>query len=383
MAGAVSIQPDASFIREVMASGGGDLKKCFQCATCSVVCDLSPDDAPFPRQQMIAAQWGLKDQLLCDPAIWLCHNCGTCTTQCPRGARPGDVMGALRRQAIKRYAFPRFMGKLAANPKAMPLLFLVPALVLLAIALWAPKGPATPELEFANVFPIPVLEALYFTVSALAVIGFVAGLMRFVKAMKQCCSAVVFNLPPASAEIVSHERFAQCENNQGLRWGHLLVFWGFLTLAFVGTTVGIGTMAGVLRTPLRMDSTLKILANLAALAALVGCIVLLKVRVGDPAKRAASTYFDWFFLWTLTAVVFTGILSQVLRLAQAAGLMYPVYFVHLVLVLALMLYAPYSKFAHLAYRTVAMASTEPWKPRRRNPRRLTEQEAQHLIDVYF
>jgi len=46
---------------------------------------------------------------------------------------------------------------------------------------------------------------------------------------------------------------------------------------------------------------------------------------------------------------------ELLRLGQWARAMYGVYFVHLVLILALFFYAPYSKFAHLLYRTAAMA----------------------------
>ena len=122
------IQPDTAFLRDVMAAGGGDLKKCYQCATCSVVCELSPEESPFPRKQMIEAQWGLKAQLLGDPAVWLCHNCGDCTTQCPRGAHPSEVLGALRSVAIQNFAFPKFMGRLVASRKALPLLFLLPTL---------------------------------------------------------------------------------------------------------------------------------------------------------------------------------------------------------------------------------------------------------------
>ena len=133
MAESVVIQPDTKFIREVMASGGGDLKKCMQCATCSVVCSQSPADAPFPRRQMAAAQWGLKEQVVADPALWLCHNCGDCSTYCPRGAKPGEVLGALRAQAIKYFAFPRFMGELVSQPGKLPLLFLIPALIILLV----------------------------------------------------------------------------------------------------------------------------------------------------------------------------------------------------------------------------------------------------------
>ena len=102
---------------------------------------------------------------------------------------------------------------------------------------------------------------------------------------------------------------------------------------------------------------------LSAVVILCGGLLLLLERVRDPIKRAASNYFDWFFLLTLVGVALTGILSELMRLAQLAAWMYPIYFVHLVLIFALFLYAPYSKFAHLAYRTVAVAGAGPWKPK--------------------
>jgi quinone-modifying oxidoreductase subunit QmoC len=50
----------------------------------------------------------------------------------------------------------------------------------------------------------------------------------------------------------------------------------------------------------------------------------------------------------------SGILSWILRLAGIAGLAYPVYFIHLVFVFSLFIYLPYSKLAHIFYRTAAM-----------------------------
>ncbi len=301
MAEPLLIQPDARFIRDVVNAGGGDLKKCFQCATCSAVCSLSPDDAPFPRKQMIEAQWGLKDKLLGDPALWLCHNCGDCSTRCPRGARPGDVLGALRKEAIKAFSVPGFMGRLVASPKGWPALFLLPALIFGAIALWAPRAEATKSLEFANVFPQHILEALFFTVTGLVLLAFVSGLARFVKALRASGAdgPIMAGLVPAFVDIMTHKRFSECKAEKGRYWGHLLTLWGFAGLAFMGTVVGIGTMVGLMQTPLPfwnptlpVESVLKIFANVCAVIILIGVTVLLVDRVRDPVKRAASTYFD-------------------------------------------------------------------------------------------
>jgi quinone-modifying oxidoreductase subunit QmoC len=111
-------------------------------------------------------------------------------------------------------------------------------------------------------------------------------------------------------------------------------------------------MTGLMRTPFPLLSPIKLVANLGAALVLAGVILFLIRRWHEP-----SVYFDWFFLATLAGVVFTGIASELLRLTQN-GIMYGVYFVHLVLVFALLLYAPYSKFAHFAYRTAALASSK-------------------------
>jgi quinone-modifying oxidoreductase subunit QmoC len=358
MAETITIQPDVGFIKDVMKSGGADLKKCFQCATCSVVCNLSPEDSPFPRRQMIQAQWGMKDKLLSDPALWLCHNCGDCSTRCPRGAKPGEVMGALRSKAIEHFAVPGFLGRLAGNPMAWPLLFLPAILVFGGLALWGPKEITSPR-EFANVFPLHLLEPLFFAISGLVVLAFLVGIARFVKALRASGANgnIVTGLVPALIEIMTHKRFSECEKEKKRYWGHLLTLWGFAGLALMGTVVGIGTMAGFMHTPLALTNPWKLFANACAVVILVGGLILLGDRLFDAEKRKATTYFDWFFLLTLVGVIFTGIVSELLRISQVVAIMYPVYFVHLVLIFALFLYAPYTKFAHLAYRTVAMAAS--------------------------
>jgi quinone-modifying oxidoreductase subunit QmoC len=55
----------------------------------------------------------------------------------------------------------------------------------------------------------------------------------------------------------------------------------------------------------------------------------------------------------LGVTTLTGFFTQWLRLA-GFKVAYLVYFVHLLFIYFLLVYIPYSKFAHVVYRTVAM-----------------------------
>ena len=171
MADKYLVEPDVNFVKEVVRLGGDDVKKCFQCATCSVVCPISTDNKPFPRKEMIAAQWGLKDKLVSNLDIWLCHQCGDCSTKCPRGAKPGDVLGAIRSYAISEYAVPKWLAKAVNEPDKLPILLLIPVVIFLVLGYITGLlnfSPGGEEIVHANFFSswlvdmifVPLVEAV-------------------------------------------------------------------------------------------------------------------------------------------------------------------------------------------------------------------------------
>ncbi|MBI4936783.1 MAG: heterodisulfide reductase subunit E, partial [Nitrosomonadales bacterium] len=91
-----------------------------------------------------------------------------------------------------------------------------------------------------------------------------------------------------------------------------------------------------------------------ALALLIGTMLVITNRLKNKEKAGAGSYYDWLFILVVFAIMATGILSELFRLADVAALAYPTYFVHLVFVFFLFAYAPFSKMAHMVYRATAM-----------------------------
>src|SRR5512137_2013354 len=133
MSEATIIKPDLNFVNEIIKGGGESLKKCYQCATCSVVCNVTPEGNPFPRKEMVLAQWGQKDKLIASADVWLCHQCSDCTAHCPRGAKPGEVLGAIRKMTIKEFSAPSFLANMVSDSKYLILLFALPVLIFLGV----------------------------------------------------------------------------------------------------------------------------------------------------------------------------------------------------------------------------------------------------------
>jgi quinone-modifying oxidoreductase subunit QmoC len=383
----VNMQPDIDFIKEMKEAGGDTLKKCFQCATCSVVCPLSTDANPFPRRQMLFAQWGLKDKLVGDPSVLLCHQCGDCTAYCPRGARPGDVMGAVRAAAYKHYGWPSFLANLASSGQNLPVLLAIPAAVV--FIMWLISGSHVPAAkdfidigysQFFGHWDFKLLPKTTFFIDffmiptvLLSLFGAFKGVTAMWKKMTEnaglgepLCqpSPIQFVkefLWPSVQEIVRHDRFKQCDANQNRVRGHQPLMWAFIGLLFVTgysffAQDFLGQFIEGLHGPMSMWNPVKIVANVAAISLIAGAAILWgnRSQMEDEGK-AVSTFYDWFLIWMIMAVGVTGLGAEVLRLLGIPGLGYIAYYLHLVSVMMLFLYMPYTKFAHLVYRTFAMA----------------------------
>jgi quinone-modifying oxidoreductase subunit QmoC len=372
MADAYVIEPDISFIHELKGLGGGDLKKCFQCATCSVACPISPDNKPFPRKEMIAASWGLKEKLVGNGDIWLCHNCGDCTTLCPRGAKPGDVLGAIRAYAVTEYGPVKAIGKLINDPKKLPIVLGIPALLFLVLGLvtgFLNFHPGGDRIVHDHFFSTWLVDMVMLPAAAWAVINFALGLKRFLNDMHQNAlqegktdiekidpKGMLLGLIRIIPTIIKHDKFNECSENKDRATAHMMVLFGFVGL-FIVTSIFFVAIYGLqIYGPYSQLNPIKWLANVSGVALIIGSLLMIRSRLSK--KDQVSAYKDWWLVGWALALGVTGMSTQVARLLGLAGISYTVYYIHLMFIWSLFFFIPYSKLAHLVYRTTAMAYNE-------------------------
>lgn len=368
MSDRVLIDADLKFVQGVISAGGEDLKKCYQCSTCTVVCPLTPDGAPFPRKEMISAQWGIKDKLLKSMDPWLCFHCNDCSDQCPREAKPGDVMAAIRKMIIANLAAPSFIGKATASVAGSIGLLLIPMVIIAAVIIGIHGTDlaflSSDPIIFSKMLSVPVIDTIFLSAAAFALLTAFLGLKKLIAGLQE-------NFPRDShgetlsesvvgtiKDLLFHQKFRECGVNKSRNLGHLLLFYGFVGLLLTTTCVVVIHYLNVFGydiddTPLPFFHPVKILGNISAALALVGIVLIAWRRLFSPVV-GKSTAFDWIFIGDIILIVTSGILAQVVRTAGISPLAYIIYYFHLVFVFFLFAYAPHSKFGHIFYRSASL-----------------------------
>lgn len=370
------VEPDVEFIKEVERLGGDTLKKCFQCATCSVACPISPDTKPFPRKEMIAASWGLKDKLVGNADIWLCHHCGDCTAKCPRGAKPGETLSAIRSYAVQEYAEPKSIGKLVNDPKKWWVLVLIPAVLFYVIGQfidlifgtqWLNLSPGGEEIVQSHFFNTWLVDLIFVPLSMWTAAVFALALKRFVNDIHQNAllegktdketidpkgfGQALLNVIPT---ILKHNKFSECQENESRSTAHLMVFYSFIGLAIVTGVFFLALYGLGAHGPYPQWFPVKWLANVSGIMLIIGSCLMIKERMSKKDDQPSS-YKDWYLLALVLGLGVTGMLTELFRLGGWAFGTYFIYYLHLIFVFNLFAFLPFSKLAHLVYRTVAMA----------------------------
>jgi quinone-modifying oxidoreductase subunit QmoC len=210
---------------------------------------------------------------------------------------------------------------------------------------------------YEDFVPHGLLYAVFFPVAGWVTLAAGIGGARFWKKMGEGTErrgSFLTGAWPVLVDVLGHKSFGTCEKISSRRWAHLALFWGF-----VGAAVTSGLLVYVIyvegaEMPLPLGHPIKILGNLSAVLLVVGGFLLIVSRFGMHRTLIKTSAFDMFFLSVVALVIATGVIVEAARFVLPVTTAAFLYTIHLGVVLTLFLTFPYSKFAHMLYRTLAL-----------------------------
>ena len=336
MAGETVIKPDLQFIKQIMASGGESVKKCYQCDTCSVVCNLAPDNKPFPRKEMLQAQWGLKrggqnPGHLAVPSMQRLHGL------LPPGGQTRGSVGGAQEDVHRALCHPApCWRRWWETPSFSRLLIAFPVLLLLAALkvtghLAIPAGP----IVYSKLFPTLLVDFIFVPAFFFAVAVLAKGVLAYWKDINVQPLEGQGQGQPGGQPYRHLEGYPVAQPLPPVRdhlprsTNHLLVLFGFIFLAVVTSWGFLNEWVLHHESPYFLFSPIKLLAMVGTAALLYGIYNIIKERQANAEQAGLGSYFDWLFIYVVFAVGATGLLSWLFRLVGIRILAYPTYFLHL------------------------------------------------------
>ena len=361
----MAIRVNPMFIDDLDRFGAEDVQLCYQCGDCSTVCPHADDVYKFPRKSMRLLQMGLEQKIETTLEPWLCYYCGQCSEQCPREADPGETMMSLRRWLISRYDFTGIARQFFRSRLTEILAILIVALLtggfLLYyglsggnIRIYDGEGAFLPS-SFIHKFDLTIgaILAVFLLINAIRMwylvmikgTSFEVPLWLYIKE--------IYQLP---WHFFTQKRYAECETKHEhpvfMPW---LVHLG-LMLGYVTMLILVMVFIEKLQYGPEIQWSVHIFGYMATIGLVIGTTYFIRNRFNKKNyiqyKKSHST--DWVFVSLLFIIVLTGIGQHILHRTgfyEAANI---IYVIHLMAVVPWLLRMPFSKWAHLVYRPLAM-----------------------------
>jgi hypothetical protein len=306
---------------------------------------------------MHALQLGLEDKLKGQVEPWLCYYCGECSEQCPKEAEPGETMMSMRRWLTSKYDFSGLSGLFYRSP-AWEIIAIVLTAILTAIgfALFGIlHGGGFAVYDGENAFlPSHYVHRFDWGMATVLVILLGINVLRMWRNVMggsgAGIGAYLAALPQLPYQFFTQAKYKQCERKRP--WVVHLA----LMLSYVTMLVLIMFFLRYMQAGPAIDWRVHLFGYLASIGLIVAVILNIRGRLKkDSPQHAHSHESDWMFLYLLLVVAVTGVLQNLLHRSgfdEAANVMY---IIHLMgVVPMLVLEVPFGKWAHLAYRPLAI-----------------------------
>lgn len=361
----MAIRINPKFIEELDRFGAEDVQLCYQCGDCSTVCPHADEVFKFPRKSMRKLQMGLDRKIETTLEPWLCYYCGQCSEQCPREADPGETMMSLRRWLIGRYDFTGIARKFFKSRVTEVLAIIGVAILTLVflyyygfsmgnIHIYDGKG-AFLSSHFIHKFDLSVgLIVLVF----LAINAFRMWYFTMIKGPNYPIPWWLYlkQIYVPVWHFFTQKRYAECESKRKTQIFMPWIIHLGLMLGYVIMLVLVMVFIEDLQYGPEIKWPVHIFGYLASIGLLIGTIYFINNRLIKTKyvqyKKSHST--DWVFVVLLFLIVLTGIAQHILHRTGLYEYANIIYVIHLMCVVPWLLRMPFSKWAHLVYRPLAM-----------------------------
>jgi ferredoxin len=362
----MSYHCDPTLIAEVRRYGKFDTAGCFNCGSCIQACELAGDLASFPRRSTRQVLMGLRQVLNEGLDPWICHDCGDCSTACPRQTEPRDSMMTLRRYLASVYDWTGIAATINRSTAwhigsllfvAVSVLILIVLYHLYVVKMPFPYFAVTPR-GLGHMFPLMT----YFTLAVILFPFFILLTNAFrmylitvhqTGSIRSPLSQWFTEARTFLLHFFTYKKMSECPTEKG-RWPkHLLLG--------VGCMVMLVLMVFFLRWfqtdmvyPLYYPQ--RLVGYLAAALMIFGSADILVGRIRKKREiHKSSDFRDWNFPILILATSVSGIAVHILRIAGLELAAHYAYAIHMMIsVPMLVIEMPFGKWTHMIYRPLAI-----------------------------